>query len=57
MRENSMRITDSSSRPAVLRLACLLVASLSAGCSVDEAPLPASAEIDVKRYELTGEYD
>ena len=58
-----MRTMDPSLRPGMHRLACLLVASLGAGCSVNEAPPPPSppasveGDIDVKRYELTGEYD
>lgn len=56
-----MRFTTLSLRPRVLRLACLLIASLGVGCSSDDTPddtpTPASTGIDVKRYDLKGEYD
>jgi len=53
-----MHFMDPSWRPGVLRLACILVASLGVGCASEEeeAPTP-STEIDVKRYDLKGDYD
>ena len=53
-----MRFMDPSWRPGVLRLACILVASMGVGCACEEAPAPSpTPEIDVKRYDLRGEYD
>ncbi|UQA56363.1 M1 family metallopeptidase [Polyangium aurulentum] len=53
------------SRPSILRQACILLASMAAGCTIQigpgpgpgPGPEPTITEVDVERYELTGEYD
>ena len=51
-----MRFMDPSVRPGVLRMACIVIASLGVSCACEDTPTP-STDIDVKRYELKGEYD
>lgn len=53
-------------RSGALRLVCITLASIGAGCTNDDVPIPTfpagdpiptGAEMDVARYDLKGEYD
>lgn len=62
-----MRFIDRHSRSPMLLLACVLATATGAGCSTEETPPdappieqpppPVLSEVDVQRYDLSGQYD